>query len=649
MHRHLLGAVALMLGLVLVSSATGGPVCAVSPHFGDDPPPSAVQLPGGAAYPDLSPADTCSTYDPILSAVVRVTCPGAPLRATEGALVEGRAVLATATLQAARKRPLTVVGTARLNRQMPLLVAPSSQGEARAPDSWGRVSAVPGARVVPVVPWVVSVTASMYGQRDPLPARLEAAALTVAAGTEPPDRQESVSVQLSVQGRDQASGSAGWAPAASAVWAVPMVPWVAGAAASVDGRRDPLPTRWGAAAQDKVLMLQTGNRSVFEVAAGFAFDLSERGLASAEPRVAQQLKEKYTPGGPDNLCNTPDDGQGPVSITATRPGSAVKYIVLHSTGGGNPKQRFQDVLRYALASRTCFWAHYYVDKDGTVVQVTQDPWVAHHVCANGILGVNNSNSIGIELFNTCNSERCMPDEPYPGRQLSAIVRLMDSLIRKYPGIVRPSSAGRGNIRMHQEVNPTRRTDPTGSFRTTVMGSPSIEEVIYRALRREHQGLVIAEGGGGLDAADRGRDGEVSFEYGVTGLADPVKGTRPSLVVPVSRTVTVPGTTRRLRLMHLLVEGTLNLSADLEVDLDGILYVGPQGVINAAGSVAGEGADGHSLTITADGFALIEGQINTSGAYTRAPGQKGGSAGNLIFRSASPGPALMPGIATRSRW
>jgi hypothetical protein len=356
----------------------------------------------------------------------------------------------------------------------------------------------------------------------------------------------------------------------------------------------------------------------------------------------------------------PGPAGGPAFVPVpTRAAGGIQHIVLHSTGNASNAVRFSGEVLNAQQPANRAWAHYYVGKDGTIVQISADTDVANHTRSNAALGITNDNAIGIEIFNNS------PNQNYPGRQVSAIVRLVDFLMRANPGIDRPSNADpEGNLITHARVDPARRTDPENQFRTAVMGSPSLEEIVYRALRdsaasgaAEHAGIVITKGGDALGAGTApGNAGDVAFLAGLSALENDFADSRTTLQVGPGTTV-FSGSTDR---MHILVDGTpaspavLRLGADTTIDLDGILYVGPNGVLDARG--APDGGSGFDLEFTSDGFALVEGEVLMNGAdklgtevapFPSGSGSgAGGNGGSLTFRTAAPGPLWIPTIIAR---
>lgn len=347
----------------------------------------------------------------------------------------------------------------------------------------------------------------------------------------------------------------------------------------------------------------------------------------------------------------------------TRPTSAITHIVLHSTASPSV-QSFKKIVEVTANDSVLYWAQYYVGLEGTIVQISTDDVEAQHVVGN--LGITNANSIGIEIFHQ------VPTENYPGRQIAALVRLCDFLLRQYPNVARPTAADpMGGFITHSAqdgASPKRKFDPEQSFRAPTftqgtishgMGSPSLEEVVLRALRQDittfDKGLVNARGGDALGTGIPGSGGFVRMEQGDSSLENAMVDSRPSVQLATSATVALTGGNK----MHLLIDGKATVSSSLSLDLDGILWVGPNGTIDARGGF--DGQDGFSLDVTADGFALIEGRILTNGAdklgtevppfnqppYSGGSGTgNGGNAGSFSFRSATGGFMWIPTIVTR---
>jgi N-acetylmuramoyl-L-alanine amidase len=78
--------------------------------------------------------------------------------------------------------------------------------------------------------------------------------------------------------------------------------------------------------------------------------------------------------------------------------------------------------------------HFYIDRDGSIEQWVPTNRVAHHVRD------QNLHTIGIELVNTgrfpdwFHSDKQHMSEPYPDRQIDALVSLLNSLTLQLPGL-----------------------------------------------------------------------------------------------------------------------------------------------------------------------------------------------------------------------
>ncbi len=90
--------------------------------------------------------------------------------------------------------------------------------------------------------------------------------------------------------------------------------------------------------------------------------------------------------------------------------------------------------------------HFYIDRDGSVVQYVAPERVAHHV-----RGMN-AHTLGIELVNTgryphwFDSRQQAMDEPYTEAQLQALEQLLLALVARYPSLrrrARPAGPGAG--------------------------------------------------------------------------------------------------------------------------------------------------------------------------------------------------------------
>ncbi len=359
---------------------------------------------------------------------------------------------------------------------------------------------------------------------------------------------------------------------------------------------------------------------------------------------------------------TIDDVPGPVPHHSL---AGIAHIVLHSTASPSV-QGFSKLIEVTAGDTCLYWAQYYVGLDGTIVQISTDDVEAQHVKGN--LGITNTNSIGIEIFHQTNVEN------YPGRQIAALVRLCDFLLKANPGVPRPSAANpNGGFITHRDQNDNsgahKKFDPEQNFRAQLvtdastgivhgMGLPCLEDVLMRALRTDtNTGVIDAKGGDAFGTGIPGSGGLVRMELGDPALANTMQDSRLNTQIQTGQTQTVASG----NLMSLLVDGTAKFGASSTLDLDGILWVGPNGTLDARGGF--DGKDGFSLNFTADGFALIEGRVLVDGTDKLGTTEKppfnqppfpasgsgngnGGNGGSFVFRSAAAGFMWVPSIVTR---
>lgn len=102
----------------------------------------------------------------------------------------------------------------------------------------------------------------------------------------------------------------------------------------------------------------------------------------------------------------------------------ISRIVIHSTHVV-PSFSFKEVVNHTLMR--CAFAHYYIDRDGTIIQRFKDLQVAPHT--RSIDDVVNQSSIGIEVYSTTAQERS--SKPYTSKQIEALARLTARLMNTY--------------------------------------------------------------------------------------------------------------------------------------------------------------------------------------------------------------------------
>lgn len=372
---------------------------------------------------------------------------------------------------------------------------------------------------------------------------------------------------------------------------------------------------------------------------------------------------------------------------ATRLSSQIEAIIVHSTNNGNQTRDFNSELGWATNNCNRFFAHYYIDRKGAIYQVSDDLSLLLHTSP-GEIGINNANSIGIELF-------LNEGEPYDGRQISSLIRLADFLMEKYTldrpsrssttGIVERNATSiiSGGDRMvgHKDVD-TRKCDPSGTFMdsreiqvidirptlrcrpdteiiSTIRPSPpSLMDIVLDAIAvlardGQHTGVINTQGGDSFETGQAGHAGAVSFHENPTQV-DTVVGTRErtaweentaaeigpgALVIAGGGAATPTNTT--LEYTDVIIAGTLTLNADTIFHVTGTFYVSPTGKI-----VARNGNAGANLTVYSRGLPIIQGLVDARGEDGVDGTPDGSDGGNVTFYYSASGVLLVPTIYAR---
>jgi hypothetical protein len=414
-------------------------------------------------------------------------------------------------------------------------------------------------------------------------------------------------------------------------------------------------------------------------------------LTSANARVVVRRPPSLRTDSPTHFnCRAPGGAYNNAQTSlATRPASQIAAIVIHSTNNGNVGRGFNDELGWGTDDCNQYFAHYYIDRDGSIYQVVDDLRTTSHTRPSTALGINNSNSIGIELFLNVG-------EPYDGRQVAALIRLLDFLSDSYT-LTRPQrDAGTGAYRRnrtsittggdrfvaHVDVDPSK-CDPAGSFLNSAqireirlvpgtgpvcalpyfltVGSPNAPAPIdmvsdaIAVLDRDdqHTGIINTHGGDAFELGSAGAGGGVvlSEDAALVGTTvGTVERTRweenePALLGP-GPLIVAPGATMNLtgplrEYTDVIVAGTLNITGDIELRLTGTFYLSPLGRI-----VARNGRDGADLTIYSRGVPIVQGLIDARGEDGVSGIPDGGRGGDVMFVYAAPGLLLVPTLYTR---
>ncbi|KPN20076.1 N-acetylmuramoyl-L-alanine amidase [Xanthomonas sp. Mitacek01] len=123
-----------------------------------------------------------------------------------------------------------------------------------------------------------------------------------------------------------------------------------------------------------------------------------------------------------------------VDLLAARPVEDVTLVVVHCTELPDLATARSYGERVLYDSGTGASGHWYIDRDGTIVEYVPVDRVAHHVRG------HNAQSVGIELVNTgrfpdwYDSRHQAMDEPYPPAQIEALIALLDHLRETLPAL-----------------------------------------------------------------------------------------------------------------------------------------------------------------------------------------------------------------------
>lgn len=123
-----------------------------------------------------------------------------------------------------------------------------------------------------------------------------------------------------------------------------------------------------------------------------------------------------------------------VDLLAARPVKDVTLVVIHCTELPDLATARTYGERVLYDSGTGASGHWYIDRDGTIVEYVPAGRVAHHVRG------HNAQSVGIELVNTgrfpdwYDSRHQAMDEAYTPVQIEALVALLDHLRGTLPAL-----------------------------------------------------------------------------------------------------------------------------------------------------------------------------------------------------------------------
>lgn len=123
-----------------------------------------------------------------------------------------------------------------------------------------------------------------------------------------------------------------------------------------------------------------------------------------------------------------------VDQLSSRPLTAIRRVVIHCTELPDLDSARELGERILYDSGTGNSGHFYIDRDGRIERWVPEHRIAHHVRD------HNVDSLGIELVNRgrwpdwYDSRRQSPTEPYPERQIDALITLLRGLRADLPSL-----------------------------------------------------------------------------------------------------------------------------------------------------------------------------------------------------------------------
>ena len=129
----------------------------------------------------------------------------------------------------------------------------------------------------------------------------------------------------------------------------------------------------------------------------------------------------------------------------------VKFLIFHYTGMKSEKA----AIKRLTDERTKVSSHYLIKKNGNVINLVPDLYIAWHAGNSRwkkYISLN-KNSIGIEITNPGHSYGY---KKFPHLQISSLIKLSKFLIKKY-------KINKKNILGHSDIAPERKKDPGEKF------------------------------------------------------------------------------------------------------------------------------------------------------------------------------------------
>ncbi len=195
-------------------------------------------------------------------------------------------------------------------------------------------------------------------------------------------------------------------------------------------------------------------------------------------------------------------------------GQSPSYVMLHGTWTGD----MGDSLVYLMEDnppegRSRVSAHYFIDIDGSVIQLVDEDKRAWHAGVGHWRGIDdmNSASIGIELQNS--SEHLGKRAPYEDKQIDALINLLKDIQTRH-------NIALDNIIAHSDFAPDRKDDPGEHFPWEALAKANVAmwpdegdapDEIVDALHDDEAGLLNALHGWGFGSDFDAKDIITAFD------------------------------------------------------------------------------------------------------------------------------------------
>tara|TARA_B100001540_G_C15640213_1_gene566219 strand:+ start:103 stop:837 length:735 start_codon:yes stop_codon:yes gene_type:complete len=146
---------------------------------------------------------------------------------------------------------------------------------------------------------------------------------------------------------------------------------------------------------------------------------------------------------------------------AKRTKKNIKYLIFHYTGMKSDKLALRKLTNFN-SKVSC---HYYIDKNGKLIQLVPDYYIAWHAGKSFWKGdkLLNKSSIGIEISNPGHEHGY---KAFKKKQINCLIKISKKLIKKY-------KIKKQNILGHSDIAPQRKKDPGERFPWKILSNKKI--------------------------------------------------------------------------------------------------------------------------------------------------------------------------------